>query len=46
MGSKYECVIPSRMGRDVFMIIFFYPDLIPNGILANAISENFTTVLI
>ena len=29
------CVIPSRMGRDIFLTCFFYPYLIPNGILAN-----------
>ena len=29
------CVIPSLMGRDIFLTCFFYPYLIPNGILAN-----------
>ncbi|MFI3197561.1 MAG: hypothetical protein QX196_04480, partial [Methylococcaceae bacterium] len=29
-------VIPSRMGRDIFLTCFFYPYLIPNGILANS----------
>ncbi len=47
MGRKYECMcysVPYGTGcfYDIFLFIYliFYPDLIPSGILANAISEN------
>lgn len=44
--KKIAWFVPSHTGRDLFLLSSFYPDIIPNGMLAKIISENFKELAI
>lgn len=44
--TKPKLPVSSRTGRDMFLLSGFYPSLIPNGINAITISENYKELAI